>query len=330
MNLDITLIWGGLLAFVVLAYIVFDGYDLGVGILIPLMRSDEDRSQMLDSVRLWDANETWLVLGGGGLFAIFPLAYSIIFPALYLPLIGMLLSLVVRGVVSEFRWQTNRHRLFWDALFFLGSFLAAMFQGIILGSLVQGIEVVNNAYAGGPFDWLTPFSIMTGIALVIGYSLLGSTWLVLKTKGDLQNKAYALIKKIGALMVVMVGVVSLWTPFLRQDYLSRWFSWPEALYVLPVPLLLLAAITILFRAVNKRNTWVPLLSTIGIFILSYIGLLISIFPYVVPESVTLWQAAAPMSSQKFLLPGTLILVPIILIYTSYAHWVFLTEKKGHE
>ena len=327
MNLDITLIWGGLLAFVVLAYIVFDGYDLGVGILIPFMRSDEDRSEMLDSVRLWDANETWLVLGGGGLFAIFPLAYSIIFPALYIPLIGMLLSLVVRGVVSEFRWQTKQRRLFWDALFFLGSFLAALFQGAILGSLVQGINVVDNAYAGGPFDWLTPFSIMTGIALVIGYSLLGSTWLVLKTNGDLQNKAFALIKSIGALMVLMVGVVSLWTPFLRQDYLSRWFSWPEALYVLPVPLLLLAAITILFRAVNKRNIWVPLVSTIGIFILSYIGLLISIFPYVVPESVTLWQAAAPMSSQKFLLPGTLILVPIILIYTSYAHWVFLTEKK---
>lgn len=329
MNLDITLIWGGLLAFVVLAYIVFDGYDLGVGILIPFMRSDEERSEMLDSVRLWDANETWLVLGGGGLFAIFPLAYSIIFPALYIPLIGMLLSLVVRGVVSEFRWQTKQRRLFWDALFFLGSFLAALFQGAILGSLVQGINVVDNAYAGGPFDWLTPFSIMTGIALVIGYSLLGSTWLVLKTNGDLQNKAFALIKSIGALMVLMVGVVSLWTPFLRQDYLSRWFSWPEALYVLPVPLLLLAAITILFRAVNKRNIWVPLVSTIGIFILSYIGLLISIFPYVVPESVTLWQAAAPMSSQKFLLPGTLILVPIILIYTSYAHWVFLTEKKGH-
>ena len=327
MNLDITLIWGGLLAFVVLAYIVFDGYDLGVGILIPFMRSDEERSEMLDSVRLWDANETWLVLGGGGLFAIFPLAYSIIFPALYIPLIGMLLSLVVRGVVSEFRWQTKQRRLFWDALFFLGSFLAALFQGAILGSLVQGINVVDNAYAGGPFDWLTPFSIMTGIALVIGYSLLGSTWLVLKTNGDLQNKAFALIKSIGALMVLMVGVVSLWTPFLRQDYLSRWFSWPEALYVLPVPLLLLAAITILFRAVNKRNIWVPLVSTIGIFILSYIGLLISIFPYVVPESVTLWQAAAPMSSQKFLLPGTLILVPIILIYTSYAHWVFLTEKK---
>ena len=327
MNLDITLIWGGLLAFVVLAYIVFDGYDLGVGILIPFMRSDENRSQMLNSVRLWDANETWLVLGGGGLFAIFPLAYSIIFPALYIPLIGMLLSLVVRGVVSEFRWQTNQRRPFWDTLFFLGSLLAAMFQGIILGSLVQGIEVINNAYAGGPFDWLTPFSIMTGLALVIGYSLLGSTWLVLKTKGALQNQAFALIKVIGALMVVMVGVVSLWTPFLRQDYLFRWFSWPEALYVLPVPLLLLATITVLFRAVNKRNTWLPLVSTIGIFILSYIGLLISIFPYVVPESVTLWQAAAPMSSQKFLLPGTLILVPIILIYTSYAHWVFLTEKK---
>ena len=327
MNLDITLIWGGLLAFVVLAYIVFDGYDLGVGILIPLMRSDENRSQMLDSVRLWDANETWLVLGGGGLFAIFPLAYSIIFPALYIPLIGMLLSLVVRGVVSEFRWHASQHRILWDSLFFLGSFLAAMFQGIILGSLVQGINVADNAYAGGPFDWLTPFSIMTGIALVVGYSLLGSTWLVLKANGELQNKAFALIKVIGALMVVMVGVVSLWTPFLRQDYLSRWFSWPEAMYVLPVPLLLLAAITTLFRAVNHRNTWLPLVASISIFIFSYIGLLISIFPYVVPESVTLWQAAAPMSSQKFLLPGTLILVPIILIYTSYAHWVFLTEKK---
>jgi cytochrome d ubiquinol oxidase subunit II len=327
MNLDITLIWGGLLAFVVLAYIIFDGYDLGVGILIPLMHSDQDRTQLLGSVRLWDANETWLVLGGGGLFAIFPLAYSIIFPALYIPLIIMLLALVVRGVVSEFRWQTMEHRLFWDVLFFLGSFLAALFQGFILGSLVQGIEVVNNAYAGGPFDWLTPFSAMTGLALVVGYSLLGSTWLALKTSGELQQKAFALIKKICAAMVVMVGIVSLWTPFLRQDYLSRWFSWPEMIYVLPVPLLLLAAIIILFRAVNHQNNWLPFVAAISIFILSYIGLLISIFPYVVPESLTIWQAAAPMASQKFLLPGTLILVPIILIYTSYAHWVFLTEEK---
>ena len=328
MNLDITLIWGGLLAFVVLAYIVFDGYDLGVGILIPLMRSDKDRSQMLESVRLWDANETWLVLGGGGLFAIFPLAYSIIFPALYLPLMGMLLSLVIRGVVSEFRWQNKQSAFIWDGLFFVGSFLAACFQGMILGALVQGIHVVDHAYAGGPLDWLTPFSIMTGIALALGYSLLGATWLVLKTNGELQNKAFSLIKVLGYLMVVMVGVVSLWTPFLKQDYLSRWFAWPQAIYVLPVPLLLAAAIIILFRAVNRRNAWVPFVATVSIFLLSYIGLLISIFPYVVPDTITLWEAAAPMSSQKFLLPGTLILVPIILIYTSYAHWVFLTDKKA--
>ena len=328
MNLDITLIWGGLLAFVVLAYIIFDGYDLGVGILIPLMRSDQNRSQMLDSVRLWDANETWLVLGGGGLFAIFPLAYSIIFPALYLPLIGMLLSLVIRGVVSEFRWQNKQSAFIWDGLFFVGSFLAAFFQGTILGAIVQGIPVVEHAYAGGPLDWLTPFSMMTGIALVLGYSLLGATWLVLKTDGELQNKAFALIKSLGILMVLMVGIVSLWTPFLKQDYLSRWFAWPQAIYVLPVPLLLAVAIGILFRAVDRRNTWLPFVATICIFLLSYIGLLISIFPYVVPDTITLWEAAAPMSSQKFLLPGTLILVPIILIYTIYAHWVFLTDKKA--
>jgi cytochrome d ubiquinol oxidase subunit II len=129
-------------------------------------------------------------------------------------------------------------------------------------------------------------------------------------------------------MVVMVGVVSLWTPFLKQDYLSRWFAWPQAIYVLPVPLLLAAAIFILFRAVNRRNTWVPFVATISIFLLSYIGLLISIFPYVVPDTITLWEAAAPLSSQKFLLPGTLILVPIILIYTTYAHWVFLKDEKA--
>ena len=328
MNLDITLIWGGLLAFVVLAYIIFDGYDLGVGILIPLMRSDQERAQMLSSVRLWDANETWLVLGGGGLFAVFPLAYSIIFPALYLPLIGMLLSLVIRGVVSEFRWQNKQSAMIWDSLFFVGSFFAACFQGMILGALVQGIQVVDHAYAGGPLDWLSPFSVMTGIALALGYSLLGATWLVLKTDGELQNKAFSLIKVLGSLMVVMVGVVSLWTPFLKQDYLSRWFAWPQAIDVLPVPLLLAAAIFILFRAVNRRNTWVPFVATISIFLLSYIGLLISIFPYVVPDTITLWEAAAPISSQKFLLPGTLILVPIILIYTTYAHWVFLKDEKA--
>ncbi|HEX6611157.1 MAG TPA: cytochrome d ubiquinol oxidase subunit II [Hyphomicrobiaceae bacterium] len=317
--------WAGLIAFAVLAYVTFDGFDLGVGILFTAFHDEPDRDTMMNSVApVWDGNETWLVLGGGGLFAVFPLAYAIVMPALYAPLTLMLLALVFRGVAFEFRWRAKRpdQRNWWDWGFAGGSLAAAFAQGIALGALVQGIPVANRAYAGGWWDWLTPFSLLTGIALVVGYTLLGATWLIMKTTGELQARAYALAWWAAAGTVALIGAVSLWTPFLEYQYAHRWFAWPAVLYTAPVPLLVLGCAALLARGLSRRWEVVPFLASIGLFVLSYIGLGISFYPYIVPTSVTIWEAAAPDSSLRFLLVGAVILIPIILAYTAYAYWVF--------
>ncbi len=238
MELDLPFIWAGLIAFAVLAYVVLDGFDLGVGILFPYVHGEADRDQMMNSVApVWDGNETWLVLGGGGLFAVFPLAYAVIMPALYAPIIAMLLALIFRGVAFEYRWRTVRGKFLWDWAFAGGSTVAAFAQGVALGALVQGIPVANRAYAGGWWDWLTPFSLLTGVALVVGYALLGATWLVYKTEGEVQREAYrfAWLGAVGTLL--LIGAVSLWTPFLNPAFMARWLSWPQLLYTAPVPLL---------------------------------------------------------------------------------------------
>jgi cytochrome d ubiquinol oxidase subunit II len=322
---DLAFIWAFLIAFAVLAYVIFDGFDLGIGILFPFFHEEHDRDVMMNTVApVWDGNETWLVLGGGGLFAVFPLAYAIVMPALYVPLIAMLLALVFRGVAFEFRWRAKRQgqRNLWDIGFSGGSIAAAFSQGIALGALVQGIPVANRAYAGGWWDWLTPFSLLTGVALVVGFALLGATWLILKTMGELQEKAYIWAWRTGIATIGLIGVVSLWTPFLEAEYAARWFAWPAILYSLPVPLLVAACALALARGLSQRWHAVPFFASIGLFVLSYIGLGISFYPYIVPPSVTIWDAAAPDSSLKFLLVGAVVLIPIILAYTAYAYWVF--------
>ena len=321
--IDYALIWGFLIVFAVLAYVVLDGFDLGVGILFPFVKGKENRDQMMNSVApVWDGNETWLILGGGGLLAVFPLAYAIIMPALYIPLFVMLLALVFRGVAFEFRWKVESERNFWDKAFAGGSLVATFAQGMALGGLVQGIPIDGRAFAGDWNAWLSPFSLMTGVALVVGYALLGSTWLVLKAEGEVHRKAlqFARISGLGTLLLIVV--VSLWTPFLHEHFADKWFSWPDLLYVIPVPLLVLACAWSLFKGIRKGEGKQAYLSTVGIFVLSYIGLVISFFPYIVPSSVTLWEAAAPDESLHFLLVGTVVLIPMILIYTGYAYWVF--------
>jgi cytochrome d ubiquinol oxidase subunit II len=325
MMLDLAFVWAGLIAFAVLAYVIFDGFDLGVGILFPTIHDEHHRDTMMNSVApVWDGNETWLVLGGGGLFAVFPLAYAIIMPALYAPLIAMLLALVFRGVAFEFRWRAMRgaHRNWWDWAFAGGSIVAALAQGIALGALVQGIPVSGRAYAGGWWDWLTLFSLLTGIALVVGYALLGATWLIMKTTGELQEHAYRLAWRAGIATVALIGIVSLWTPFLERAYMERWFAWPAILYTLPVPLFVAACTAILAKALTDRWEVAPFLAAIGLFVLCYIGLGISFYPYIVPPSVTIWDAAAPHASLAFLLVGAVVLIPLILAYTAHAYWVF--------
>ncbi len=321
--LDLPFIWAGLIAFAVLAYVLFDGFDLGIGMLFPFGSGKADRDTMMNSVTpVWDGNETWLVLGGGGLLAVFPLAYAIVMPALYAPIVAMLLGLIFRGVAFEFRWRSGRHERFWDWAFTCGSAIATFSQGIALGALVQGIPVKDRAYGGGWWDWLTPFSVLTGLALMVGYMLLGATWLVLKTEGELQKSAFRWSKIAGVGTLALIGIVSLWTPFLNPVFMTRWFAWPQILYTAPVPLLVLACAATLFVGLSRGWELLPFLASVGLFVLSYIGLGISFYPYLVPPTLTIWQAAAPDNSLKFLLVGAVVLLPLILAYTAYSYWVF--------
>jgi cytochrome d ubiquinol oxidase subunit II len=302
---------------------VLDGFDLGVGILFPWVKGQAHRDQMMNSVvPVWDGNETWLVLGGGGLFAVFPLAYSIIMPALYAPFIVMLLALVFRGVAFEFRFKSRNNQWFWDLAFAGGSIVAAFAQGVAMGALVQGIPVVGRAYSGGWWDWLSPFSLLTGLALVVGYALLGATWLMLKTEGHVAQQALRAARVLGVALLGLIVVVSLWTPFLHEHFMRKWFAWPAMVFVAPVPILVLVCGVLFFKGISQDKPLTAFLSVQGLFVLSYMGLLISFFPYIVPSAVTLWQAAAPDKSLKFLLVGAVVLLPMILAYTVYAYWVF--------
>ena len=269
------------------------------------------------------------MLGGGGLFAVFPLAYAVIMPALYAPIIVMLLALVFRGVAFEFRWRTIRGKFLWDWAFALGSLAATFAQGIALGTIVQGIPVADRAYAGGWWNWLTLFSLFTGVALVVGYALLGTTWLILKTENELQARSYRLALLLGPAMLVIIGLVSLWTPFLEPLYMERWFTWPRMLYTVPVPLLVAGAAFVLIRGLLRREERTPFPAALALFVLSYIGIGISFYPYIVPPTLTISDAAAPDESLAFLLIGAVVLVPIIIAYTGYAYWVF-RGKVGTE
>ena len=331
MTLDLPTIWAALIAFAVLAYVVLDGFDLGVGILFSLFHSDRERDVLTNSVApVWDGNETWLVMGGGGLLAVFPLAYATLLPALYVPLIVMLLALVFRGVAFEFRLRTERWKHVWNIGFMLGSGIAAFMQGIALGALVQGIRIIDGVYAGGWWDWLTPFSVTTGVAVVVGYTLLGATWLNFKTTGDIQVRArrYALPAALATLG--LIGVVSLWTPFINRIYFNRWFGFPTAFFSALVPLLLAICAWVLWDGLRKEKHLQPFLAALGLFVLSYAGIGISFYPYIIPGALTFEAAAGPDKSLGFLLVGALVLVPVILAYTGYAYWVFRGKVDPEE
>lgn len=333
MPFDLAFIWAGIIAFAVLTYIILDGFDLGIGILFPFGKSERERDVMMNSVApVWDGNETWLVMGGGGLFAVFPLAYAVVMPALYMPIILMLLALVFRGVAFEYRWRTRRWKGVWDFAFFGGSAMAAIMQGVALGGLVQGIEVADRAYAGGWWDWLTPFSVLTGIAVLVGYALLGATWLVLKTNDALQDRMRRYAKGLGIATLGFIAIVSLMTPFQDPVYFQRWFAWPGIAFSALVPGLLALAAWQLFSGLQAGRELSPFLAAQSLFVISFIGIGISFYPLMVPPSLTIWDVAAPDSSLKFALVGTVILVPVILAYTAYAYWVFrgkVDPEKGY-
>lgn len=321
-DVDLTVIWAAVIAFAVAMYVLMDGFDLGVGILFPFGHGEDERDVMMNTIApVWDANETWLVLGGGGLLAAFPLAYAIIMPALYFPVLIMLIALVFRGVAFEFRFKSH-HRRLWGIAFCAGSIVATFAQGLVLGGFIQGIAVEGRHFAGGAFDWLSPFALVVGVALVAGYGLLGATWLILKTEGDLQARCYRLAYPLLACMIAFIVVVSVWTPLSDPRIAERWFSWPNLLYLSPVPLVTAAAVFALLFVLRRRAQVMPFVLSLGLFLLGYLGLGISFWPYVVPPSVTVWQAAAAPSSQLFLLIGVLILMPFVLFYTGYSYFVF--------
>lgn len=323
MEIDLPFIWAGLIAFAVLAYALLDGFDLGIGILFPFLKDRDERHLAMNTIApVWDGNETWLVLGGGGLFAVFPLAYAIVMPALYPLIIAMLLGLIFRGVAFEFVHRTKRMQGFWEFGFWAGSLIAAIAQGMALGALVQGIAVDGRAYGGGDWDWLTPFSALTALAVVVGYAMLGATWLILKTEGETSARARRLAIPLGVGLIALIGAVSLVTPFLRPEYLARWFGWPSGLWTALVPILLALAVWQLWTGLRDRDDMRPFLATIAIFVLSYAGLGVSFYPHLVPPGLTIAEAAAPDSSLRFILVGAAVLIPMILAYTAYSYWVF--------
>jgi len=326
-------IWAAIIGLAVAMYVILDGFDLGTGILFPFAGTESARDQMMNSVApFWDGNETWLVLGGAGMMFAFPLAYSIILPALYLPVIIMLLALVLRGVAFEFRWIGVTSKRHWTFAFAAGSVLAAFCQGLILGGLIQGVKVENGAFAGGAFDWATPFAVLCGLGLVAGYGLLGATWLVMKTEGGVAKRARIEAKLLLVAVLAFMAIVSVWTPVAFERIAVRWFSLPNILFFWWLPAATMLVAFAAWRWLEAGREVLPFLATIALFLLGYLGLLISNFPYLVPPSLSIWQTAAAPATHIFMLMGTLVILPIILGYMIFVYWTFggkLREGEGY-
>ncbi len=329
--LNLPLIWGGIIAVAILLYVLLDGFDLGVGILFPFAPSNQCRDKMMNSVApFWDGNETWLVLGGGGLFAAFPLAYAILMPAFYIPITLMLLGLILRGVAFEFRFKAlGKSRKYWDRSFHFGSLLATFMQGVILGDFVQGTTVEGRNFAGGAFDWITPFSMMTGVAIIFGYMLLGSTWLIMKTDGETQEWGRRVARYALIYVAIFMGLVSLIMPFLNSGIYALWFTTPNLFYLMPIPLLTAGILVKIWMDLKVGHEYRPFFLSHCIFFMGYIGIGISFWPWIVPFEVTFEQAAAAPESLSLLLVGTVIMLPIILAYTGYCYYLF-RGKASHE
>jgi cytochrome d ubiquinol oxidase subunit II len=331
LSYTLAIIWALVIGFAVAMYVVLDGFDLGIGILFPFYKEESERDLAMNSVApFWDGNETWLVLGGVGLWVAFPKAYAVILPAVYLPVIIMLLALIFRGVAFEFRWVAKPHHHKWDIAFAAGSTLASFAQGVVLGALLQEIKVQNGQFAGGAFDWLTPFCLMCGVAVVVGYALLGATWLIMKTGGEVERHARHLGVRLLFLLLAFIALVSIWTPLQIPRIVERWFSVPNFYILSQVPLATLLLAWICWRGIRRGKEIVPFASAVGLFLLAYGGLIISNAPYLVPPSITIWDAAAHPSSQVFFLIGAMILLPMIIGYTVFVFWLFRGKLQPGE
>ncbi|HBC9223967.1 TPA: cytochrome d ubiquinol oxidase subunit II [Enterobacter cloacae] len=333
MSFDISVVWFVIIVFATLMYIVMDGFDLGIGLLFGFVRDTKSRDVMVNSVApVWDGNETWLVLGGAGLFGAFPLAYAVITDALAIPLMAMLIGLIFRGVAFEFRFKAiPSHRTFWDYAFTGGSLLATFSQGVVVGAVINGFDVAERRFAGSALDWLTAFNLFCGLGLVVAYILLGTTWLIMKSEGILQEQMRHLTRYVLIALIAVIAVVSIWTPLSWQYIAARWFSLPYFFWFAPVPLLVIIFSLWIWRLSYKLSSHaLPFVLTLGLIFLGFAGLGISIWPNIIPPNVSLWDAAAPSSSQRFMLPGALIIIPVILAYTGWSYYVFRGKVSGSD
>ena len=332
MGIDLPLIWFLIIGFGVMMYVIMDGFDLGIGILFPFIRSREDRDTMVNTVApVWDGNETWLVLGGAGLMAAFPKAYAVLLSALYIPALGLLVGLIWRGVSFEFRFKANdAHKPFWDGAFMTGSFVAAFFQGVMLGAFINGHHSVDGVASGGVLAWLTPFNVFTGLGVVVGYALLGATWLILKTEGQLQRLVIRATTPILLATLASLLIVSVWTPLNHPAIAQRWFSLPNFLFFVPVPILVLLSTWATLRSLRAEPHAGPFIWSLILVFLGYSGLVISIWPNILPPDISIWEAAAPPQSLGFALVGALLIIPMILVYTAWSYYVFRGKVKAGE
>jgi cytochrome d ubiquinol oxidase subunit II len=323
-------IWTVILGLGVFIYVALDGFDLGVGMLHGLVPPGQRETVMRSIGPFWDGNETWLILGGVGLLAAFPVAFAIIIPAVYFPILVMLLALVFRGVAFEFRFKHPGLRRMWDGAFCGGSLVATLAQGVVLGSFIQGFKVDGRVFAGSSFDFATPFAALTGVALVFGYGLLGAGWLVLKTEGKLQAWSRRAGRVCLAAVCVCIAAVSVWTPLASAAIAQRWFAWPNVALLAPLPAASLGVAVYAWRAFGRDGGWRPYAAGVALFALSFLGVAVSLWPMIVPGHFTLWQAASPESTQAFLLVGTLVLLPTVLFYTGWSYWVFRGKVRAGE
>jgi cytochrome bd ubiquinol oxidase subunit II len=332
MGIDLPLIWALIIAFGLMMYVVMDGFDLGIGILFPFIRDRIDRDTMVNTVApVWDGNETWLVLGGAALMAAFPLAYSVLLSALYIPLFFMLVGLILRGVAFEFRFKAHEsHRALWDISFACGSYLAAFSQGVALGAFINGFNMSGTAYVGGSFDWLTPFSLFTGFALILAYAMLGSTWLIMKTEGTLQHRLKSMTRPITLGVLAVIVIVSLWTPAQHPEVAARWFSFPNIILFSPVPVLVVVTTIAIQRVIRGETHAAPFGLALFLLFLGYTGLAISLWPNIIPPSISINDAASPPQSMGFALVGALFVIPFILGYTAMTYYVFRGKVKAGE
>lgn len=324
MGIDLALIWAIIILFGILMYVIMDGFDLGIGLLFAFVTGKEDRDIMMNTVApVWDGNETWLVLGGAGLLAAFPLAYSVILSAFMLPLIFMLLGLIFRGVAFEFRFKAQDHRRhWWDKAFICGSIMATFFQGVTLGAYMHGLRVVDRGYEGGALDWISPFSLFTGLGLLVAYALLGCTWLIFKTEGPLHDRMRSLARPLVLTLLGVIAIISIWTPLTHSAIAERWFSLPNMLFFAPVPVLVVVVAWYLLRLLDNEPHAGPFLLTLALVFLGYSGLGISVWPNIIPPDISIWEASGPAQSQGFTLVGALLIIPLILMYTAWSYYVF--------